>query len=572
MPNTSFPRPLAKAVACGLLWACAGACGGDAADDGSSAQSNASADYGGSVVVTISTEPGTLLPSLVKNDYEQAITEVLYDRLADIGPDLGTVGDAGFTPRLASSWQWSTDSLSLAFTLDARARWHDGEPVTSEDVQRSFVLYTDPRAASPSAALLANIDSVTTPDAQTATFWFKTRSPLQFYDATFHMFVMPAHLLRDADLEQLALAPVARTPVGTGRFRFVEWVPGSRLEIAADTANYRGRAHLDRVIYTPVTEAGAAIAQLRTGEVDFASPLQPDNIEQLADVPGVRVVRYSSLGYQHLAFNLRARGDSTRPHPVLGDPAVRRALSMATDRERIIQSVFDSLGEVAVGPAPRRLFPGWAGLRGIPYDVAGARVLLDSAGWLATGAEGLRERNGVPLAIEILVPSISVTRDRVAVLLQDQLRAIGADVTLQRLEVKALGGRLEAGRFDSYTGAWITSPGLVGLRQVWATPAAGETAGEYGHYRNPTFDRNVDTFLTTFDTATATRTLTRALQTILDDAPAIWLVEMMSAAGMSARIEPGALPVTGWWHGLPDWTIPAARRIDRDRIGLPTPN
>lgn len=560
MIRSAYLRPLAAAALGIALSACSG---GDNTPPPAEVPAT-----GGSVVVGIAAEPGSLLPPLVSSDHELAITEVVYDRLADIGPSLETVGDAGFSPRLASSWTWSADSMSIAFTLNERARWHDGQPVISEDVRTSFRLYTDPRVPSKNAPLLANIDSVSTPDARTATFWFKRRAPQQFYDAAYHMFVMPSHLLRDVDPAELASVPLARAPVGTGRFRFVRWTAGQRVEIVADTGNYRGRANLDRVIFVPAPDFGAAIVTLFTGEIDFFSPLRPENLEQAANSVTVRVRAYPTLSYQPLAFNLRNPRSRTRPHPVLGEVAVRRALSMATNRERIVRTVFDSIGRVAIGPSTRISLPNDSLLRPLPYDVAAARGLLDSAGWVVQAGDSIRAKNGVRLEMEILVPSISLTRDRMAVLLQQQLRAVGADVSIQRLEVNALIERINNGGFDAFMGGFTTSPGYVGLRQTWSTRGIGSDGLNYGGYSNPVFDANVDSVLTSFDRTVTQRALLRAMQTILDDAPAIWLVEDRAPAGMHSRIEPGTLPITGWWHGLPEWRIPADRRIERDRFGL----
>lgn len=525
-------------------------------------------EEGGTVVIGLSSDPGSLLPPLVGSDFEQAIVEVVYDRLADIGPALATVGDEGFTPRLASSWQWAADSMSIAFTLDERARWHDGQPVVAEDVKRTFELYTHPQVASSQAALLANIDSVSASPPRTATFWFKRRSPQQFYDAAYHMFIAPSHLLRDADPAQLSLAPVGRAPVGTGRFRFVQWVSGDRIEVVADTLNYRGRAVLDRVIFRPFTDAGAAIVSLFTGEIDFFSPLLLDDLEKAGKTPSLRVRAYPSLKYQLMLMNVRNPASVEQPHPVLGDVAVRRALSMATNRERVVRAVFDSTASVARAPTTGLFIPEDVTLKELPYDVAAARALLDSAGWLLGPNDSVRTKNGVRMRIEVLVPAGSPNRDRMAVLLQDQLRSVGAELVIQRLEINNLVTRLESANFDAFMHGWNMSPGLVGLRQVWTTSSFGGSGSNYGGYRSATYDANIDSALSSFDPVVAKRTLVRALQTIIDDAPGIWLAEDGAIAGMHERIEPGVLSATGWWHGLPAWRIPADKRNDRDRIGL----
>ncbi len=523
---------------------------------------------GGTVLIALVGEPRTLLPALMGHEHEQAIVEVVYDRLAEIGPALDVSDVAQFAPRLARRWEWADDSLSIAFTLDTRERWHDGAPLVANDVVRTFALYTHPLVENGTASLLGNIDSVTAPDASTAVFWFKQRAPQQLYDAVHHMFIMPSHLLADVDPAALAAAPIARAPVGTGRFRFVRWTSDGRIELVADTANARGRPPLDRIVYEPVPDVGAAMTKLLAGESDFAANLLPQTMDQVANSATVRALAYPSMRYQLMSFNLRAPGPGARPHPVLGDRAVRRALSMAVNRERIVRAVFDSLGEPAIGPVPRLGLSDTLAITPLPYDVEAARTLLDSADWRVAGPDGVRARDGVRLRVRVMVPSTSENRSRMAVLLQDQWQRVGAELVVQQLEVNTLRERLADGEYDAVTNGWSLSPGLVGLRQVWMTSAIG--ADNYARYGSDVVDANIDSTLLAFDTETRTRTLHRLVQTIIDDAPAIWLVEDRVLAGMHRRIEPGPPTPLGWWHGLAQWQIAPEQRLDRDRIGLRT--
>lgn len=528
----------------------------------------AGAEPGGTVLIALVGEPRTLLPALMSSEHEQAVVEVVYDRLADIGPSLDVADVTDFTPRLARRWVWGADSLSIAFTLDTRERWHDGAPLVANDVVRTFALYTDPRVENGSAALLANIDSVSAPDPATAVFWFKQRAPQQLYDAVHHMFIMPSHRLVDADPAALAATPIARAPVGTGRFRFVRWSTDGRIELIADTTNARGRPTLDRIVYEPVLDVGSAIVKLLAGESDFAANLLPQAMEQVEGSATMRALAYPSMRYQLMSFNVRAPGPGARPHPVLGDRAVRRALTMAVNRERIVRAVFDSLGEPALGPVPRLALPDTLAITSIPYDVEGARALLDSAGWRVAGPDGVRARDGVRLRIGVMVPSTSETRSRMAVLIQDQWRSVGAELEVQQLEVNTLRERLANGAYDAVTNGWSLSPGLVGLRQVWMTSAIG--GDNFARYGSEVVDANIDSTLLAFDAATRTRTLYRVVQTLIDDAPAIWLVEDRVLAGMHRRIEPGPSSPLGWWHTLAQWQIAPEQRLDRDRIGLRT--
>ena len=521
-------------------------------------------DTGGTLIVTVPAEPSTLFPPLLSGTQGAAIVGVIFDRLAEIGNDLETYGDHGFQPRLATSWAWSTDSLSIAFSLDSLARWHDGQPVTAEDVRYTFRVYTSDSLVVELQSLLGNIDSVSVRDPRTAVFWFKRRMPRQFYDATYHMYVLPSHLLDTIAMAKLESAPFGRNPVGTGRFRFARGEPGQRIEIIADTTNSRGRAKLDRVIWSIAPDFGSSTVKLFAGEADFLEQLRPENLAQVARTPSLRLIDNRALSYGFLGFNLRDSKNPSRPNAMFGDLRVRRALHMAVDRERLVRNVFDSLGMVALAPAPRALIPDTSAFTQLPYDVATAKALLDSAGWRDSDNDGVRDRNGVPLAFDILIPSSSTSRQRYAVLLQEQYRAIGVKATPQVLENNAWSEAVDRHAFDAYLGAWQPSPGLVGLMQTWASRGSSNA----GRYDSPAFDALLDSALTTFDPTTSRRYWARAFQQIDDDVPAVWLYEQRSPVAIHRRFITTSLRADGWFVGLADWRVDPAQRIDRDRIGL----
>src|SRR4051812_5335783 len=187
------------------------ACNRDAANGANAA----GGDIGGTVIVA-QPEPDLLLPQLTISVQGKMVTDQLFDHLAELRTDMITVGDKGFDPRLARRWTWSADSLSIAFELDPKARWHDGKPVRAEDIAFSFALYKDPAVGSPHAENFTNVDSVTVRDSLTAVAWFHRRSPEQFFELVHNLQPVPQHLLASVPRPQLATAPFARNPVGTG--------------------------------------------------------------------------------------------------------------------------------------------------------------------------------------------------------------------------------------------------------------------------------------------------------------------------------------------------------------------
>ena len=171
------------------------------------------ADVGGTLVISTPSDAGTLLPPLIAVITDRQVTDLLYDRLADIGDDLNSVGDKGFKPQLAERWEWAADSLSIVFHINPRARWHDGVPVRASDVRFSVNLIKDRALASPVVPLVTNIDSVSVRDSVTAVAWFRKRTPAQFYDLVYQVSIVPEHVL---DERERALRAARSLPSGSG--------------------------------------------------------------------------------------------------------------------------------------------------------------------------------------------------------------------------------------------------------------------------------------------------------------------------------------------------------------------
>src|SRR5260370_11372251 len=163
-------------------------------------------------------EPDILLPAVSDFAITRDVTEQLFLKLADLGMSGNTVGDEDFQPRLAERWEWDAPT-TLVFHLDPRARWQDGRPVTAADVAFTYDAYTDATVASPFRPNLRQIAAVTTRDSPPVVFRFRPRHPAMFYDAAYHLPVLPSHLLRELPHAQRHSAAFARAPVGDGPYR-----------------------------------------------------------------------------------------------------------------------------------------------------------------------------------------------------------------------------------------------------------------------------------------------------------------------------------------------------------------
>jgi len=520
-------------------------------------------DYCGTLVILGIGQPTSLLPPVTDGKLDSDIFDQIFLKLADIGPAGNTFGDSGFEPLLARRWRW-VDPLTLVFSLDPRARWQDGHPVRATDVAFSFAVYTDSTVASPYRAALRHIVTVTARDSLTVAFRFRDRYPEMFYDAVYHMRILPQHILGETPRAQWVTAPFGRAPVGDGPYRFVAWTQGESLELEADSGFFLGRPHIRRLIWRFASDFSAAVTQLMAGEADALQVLlTPTNVARARADSLLAVYPYPGTVYTYLAFNLRANGDSTRAHPVFADPDVRRALILATDRVAMVQSVFAGTAKVPPAPMPQA----WSWLWGPqltvpPYDSAQARALLERRGWRDSGGDGIRGRNGQKLSFHLMVPVTSGSRRMYARLIQEQLRAVGVEVVIDEVDGGAFDERSRSGSFDTAIQSWAADPSpSSSVAQHWVRNGGSN----YGHYANPAFDSLVERAVTAPDRAAAIAAWRRAFQTLNGDAPAIVLNAPDNVAALHRRFANVRIRPDAWAALIRTWRVAPDQLIDRDR-------
>jgi peptide/nickel transport system substrate-binding protein len=539
----------------------------------SSKESSTATDTGsgGTFIMSLSGDAVSIFPPFVNDLNGRIIQDLVFDRLAEIGQDMSTIGDKGFAPRLAKSWTWAPDSLSIAFSLDPRARWHDGKPVTAGDVRYTFSVFTDPKVGSPVAPLLTNIDSVSVKDSLTAVVFFKKHTPEEFYDVVYQLLIIPEHVYGSIPREELHTSDATRQAVGTGRFKFVKWEPGTRIELVADTGNYRGRPKLDRVVLAPVANPAAGMTQVLTEQSDFLQAYPIDQVGKLDSSTVARPLVEPTQGYTFLAMNTHDPKAKNSPHAIFSDVRVRRALSMAVDRVGSLRNVFGDKGRLGYGPFPMTIAVGDSTLKLPAYDTTAAKALLDSSGWRA-GPTGIRAKNGRPLKFSVVYPTTSLPRKQYSVLLQEQFRRVGAEVEIQSIDHGAyMAKHLQPGNFDAILHSFNTDPSPSGSKQNWGTAGIGPQGQNALRYSNRVVDALLDSATSSFDPVLVKRYASRAYQQIIDDAPAIWLYDGLNVDAVHRRLNVAPIRADGWWVNLPDWSVQPDKRIDRDRIGLAPP-
>src|SRR5436309_12817993 len=521
--------------------------------------------YCGTLINAAVAEPPTLLPPSSENVVAGDIGEQLFLKLADVGMSENTLGDEDFQPLLAQTWEWD-GPLTLVFHLDPRARWHDGRPVTAADVEFPFNAYTDSAVASPYRPKLHRIASVTQRDSLTAVFRFRERYPEMFYDAVYHMRILPAPLLRPVPRDQWRTAPFGRLPVGDGPYRFVRWQPAQSIELVADSTFFLGRPGIRRLIWRFTPNLQVAVQQAIADEADVREQLvTPENVERARAAKQLAIYPFRGNVYTFLSFNQRAPDDTTKPHPIFADREVRRALAMAVDRASMVKSALGDLAKVPPGPMSALLWTWDPDIRQLPYDTAQANRILNARGWRDHDGDGVRDKDGQPLAFHMLFPTTSVLRRQYALLLQEQFRAIGVRAEVDAVEGAVVNQRVATGKFDTAILSRSNDPSpSSGIAQSWTR--AGFGGSNFGRYDNPAFERLVDRAVTTTRRDQARALWRAAMETLNADAPGIFLYALDNVAAVHKRVDNVQLRPDSWAALLRTWRIPTDRLIDRDRV------
>jgi peptide/nickel transport system substrate-binding protein len=507
-----------------------------------------------SIVIVTGQEATVPIPTLMEGPQASTgnsdIADQLFLRLAELGPTMMTSGDRAFQPLLARSWT-RRDSVTLAFHLDPRARWHDGAPVTAADVVFTFERARNPRLCPRLAELLRRITSVTAEGSHDVVFRFSQPYAEQLYDAVFHVAPLPVHLLGGIPADSLASTPFVQAPVGDGPYRWVRRLPGEYIELAADPGFFLGAPAIRRVFFRLATDPEARLNLLLAGQADAMDNIPPPraNVARVRADSDLRVVTVPSPTVGFLLFNQRDPRAHDRPHPILGDIAVRRAIGLALDRRLMVRATLGDAGEVPYGPASPILWIRHGTPRPLGPNAAEARRLLAARGWADHDGDGVLDRNGLPLALTLTLPNTSAIRRQMALQAQEQLRQIGIRLDLELLEISTWNERRTAGRFDVDFSASSQDPSPTGLTQGWSCDGGTNVA----RYCDPAVDSLLESAARATDDAGAAwhAVLTR----IEGDAPAVFMYAPSYVYAVNRRFTNVRIRPESSWLALREWTV-----------------
>lgn len=364
-------------------------------------------------------EPSVLTSAIVQTGQVQTVSSKVFDGLVRYGENFA------LEPELARDWAVSKDGKEIRFNLRGNVRWHDGQPFTSADVKYSYEnvwLKIHPRAR----ATLAAVEELQTPDPLTVIF--KLRNPAGVILGALNaveLTILPRHLYEGTDV---LTNPYNSKPVGTGPFKFKEWVRGDRIVLERNPDYWEaGKPYLDRIVYRIIPDATARYAAFETGAVHLGT-LSPVSIIDLERAQANKTLNVEFRGYEWLASAIT--GEFNVRKPPFNDVRVRRAVAHSIDLEAFSKVTTRGIGKPGTSPvlSTQTKFYASEGLPSYPYDRAQAGRLLDEAGYP-------RKSDGTRFSISIDWLPFGESFLRFAEYFRQALKPVGIEVTVRNQDL-----------------------------------------------------------------------------------------------------------------------------------------
>jgi len=504
-------------------------------------------EAGGTLVDAMTGEPSGLIPMIAGESAASAVAGNIFNSLLKYDKNLELEGE------LATSWLVSPDQRTITFTLKPNLKWADGKALTSADVLFTWKLVTDDNTRTPYASDYKLVTKAETPDAQTFRVTYaQPYAPAM--DSWAGLQILPKHLLEGQDINTTAFA---RQPVGSSYYKLESWRNGERISLVRNANSTQGPAKIEHLVSRFIPDAASQFLELLADNIDSMNlnPIQYARIFPARPELIKKIGLYKELGnnYTYLGFNLK--------HKPFDDIRVRQAINYAINKQEIINGVLLGLGEPVSSPYK----PGtrWSNpnLQPYRYDPAKAIALLKEAGFEDHNGDGILDRDGKPLAFEILTNQ-NKQREMSAVLIQRRLKEIGVDAKIRVMEWASFVGRfIKTGDFDVVLLGWGLSLDPDQF-SIWHSSQQGPGQFNFIGYNNPQVDKLLEQGRMELDPDKRMKIYHEFASVLQEDSPIVYLFAGYGLPAIHKRVKgiDNPAPPAGIGHNSYEWYIPKPLR------------
>ena len=480
-----------------------------------------------STLVVASIEPENLNP--IFGDIHEGNWKI-FDGLVKYDQQLGLLPDlADELPEV------SADGKTVTVRLRSGIFFHDGSPLSADDVVFTYRALLDPKTATPLVDQYDSLAEVNAVGPLTVQFILKRVDPA--FSEKLWVGIVPKRALAGKDLRT---AEFNKAPIGTGPYAFKEWIPGQRLVLIANPKYAGGAPSIPRVVFAFIEDENGIATQLANGSVDIGG-LPPKLAERFRNDPRFEVIEVPSADCRVVVL--------PNGNPILQQAVVRRAFSMAIDRAAMVKGILDGASEPAYGPIDPTQLSFDRSI--VPYDPAQARVLLDDAGWKDIRRDGIRYDNaGRRLAFSLMYPADDSLRKEVALAVASDLGKIGVEVDVQGVGWDVIYKRY---KIDATLFGWGLpfDPDIELYRLFHSNESPSDDVSDNpAGMKNPEIDRVLDAARGTASKAARTSAYARLQELIREDGSWLYTVRLRHVVVASARIKGISPQYEGHAHGV----------------------
>ncbi len=456
----------------------------------------------GTLTIAQGADITSLDPQQTQGSAPRAMIAAMFDQLVTLDWDFKII------PWVASSWSLVNDR-TWQFNLRRDVEFHNGEKLTAASVRWSIERFVAPETKNIYASTLQPIENIDVVDDYTIRLTTKDPYPGLLEAMASYFYISPPETMQRMGEEYF------KNPVGSGPYKFVEWVPGDRLVQEAAKPHFSGDPKVKTVVWKTITEGAARLTALRTGAADIIDPVAPQDVPQISG-GGMQAIQAKAQGLMCLVMNAST--------PPLNDKRVRQALNYAVDKDQIIKVLLAGVGEPINGPLTfahegydPSLPPPY------PFDPDKARALLAEAG----------HPNGFEIRFD--TPNGRY--------LQDKQIAEAIAGQWQKIGVRAQVNPLEWGNFlkEAQQKQWqlfLITQGSGGSQVLLSTCFSSRVKGiPWLGYANPRVDEMIEQAGRTMDAERRVQTYRDIVKTVREDAPWVFLHQLYSIYGVQNRVQ-----------------------------------
>jgi len=456
-------------------------------------------------VIAISADLETINPIYSFSVDEGVVDETLFLSLAQFEWNDKT-GDLDAKPMLAASWEWASDSSSIIFNLRDDVLWSDGKKFSAEDVVYTFDIYSDPIVQSRYYGAFKNlykdyeehIDISKTFETITPNkikVNFVPGSASSMLDVVYP--IIPKHIYEKLNRKDITTAEINFNPISNGAYKLKKWERNQMVILEADKKSFLYKEDMIKeIIFKIVPDYNSRITQLKKGEIDFCELVKPADTKELKNynhlaIETVKGREYDYIGLSNIDLDKYANNASIYPNKFFGSRKVRQAIAYAVNKEEILNEYLNNYGELAATPVSS-IFKSYYDkeLKLIEFNPEKAKQLLQEEGWRDNNSNGVIEKNGEEFTFTFYIPSGNPLREFASTVIANNLKAIGIQLKLQKLELGAFLENLYTKKMD----AWMVSsyiPVPLDLKTVWHSNLE-KTPNNFSSYQSKETDKIVE--------------------------------------------------------------------------------